>query len=189
MYDDRSRPRRVWLALGHYSSHISAVASLVGAVAVAVFTVVDVTVARHAVLTLVLAVYAVTLASITAERTHHRSLCPREISDAPVLDPQAAVDRHRRELLVWHSRHRRIASAIAGTVILVLYLLSVRETWLFVAGFGCSALISSYLTYVDITHRRLYPWCPHCRHGGRGPRGFRVPGPTDPAVPKPVPQT
>ncbi len=191
MYDSYSKPRWLWLSLGHYSNHLTAAASLTGAAAVLIFTATGVGVVSHLLLGLVVAVYAVWAVSATAERTHHRSLCPRELDEAPVLDPQPAVDRKRRELRVWHSRRRRrFVPLVVGMLFFALYVLvPTGKTWIFAVGFVCSALISAYLVYVDITHQRLHPWCPYCRHGGRGPRGFRIPDPTDPSVPKPVPQT
>ncbi len=188
--DEQRPPRRAWLTLGHFSNHISAVASLTAAAYVLVSTATDT--ARDVLIGLALAVYAVCFVSVAAERTHRRSLCPREISEAPVLDPQAAVDRHARTLRVWHSWWHVVPSVV-GLVYISIYVSAPNtvRTWVFAVGFGATAIMSAYLTYVEVTHRRLYPWCPHCRHGGRGPRGFHVPTPDDPTTvePKPRPVT
>ncbi len=188
MDERRGRLSRAWLTLGHFSNHTAAVASLTGAAAILVWTAFGV--GRIFLFAIVLTVYAVNVVTSVAERVHYRSLCPREVSEAPWLDPQGAVDRHQRELRVWHSRWQRIIPSVISMAFLVLYLtIPVGKEWAFVAMFAASGLGSAYLTYVDITHTRLYPWCPQCRKGGRGPRGFTVPDPNDPSGVRPNPVT
>lgn len=106
---------------------------------------------------------------------HERHLCLRDLDDAPLLDPQAAVDQHRRALRIHHNRRQYLVALITGVlplaILLVMtgqasYPVGVKLALTALAAIGVAA--NCYVGYIQATHRRLQPWCPWCRRNDGG---------------------
>jgi hypothetical protein len=117
------------------------------------------------------------IGSMLCERVHDRNMCLRDLRSSEVLlDPQGAASKNDRALRFWHdSRRSRIATFLAAFALLASALAG-RDlaVWAQVAltvlgGAGVGAAV--WVLHVQKVHRQLKPWCPLCRHGGRGPRG------------------
>jgi len=130
-----------------------------------------------------------------AARRHDRALCVYCLRAAPLLDPQGAVTRRRRELRLWHvgeDRVRRWHGLGILTWAPIAVYLAVPTMWLVVstfarrvhgavfvalaAGFG----VMIYAGYMTRTHDRLQPWCPFCRRGHGDDPAPVVPDPVAP---------
>lgn len=119
---------------------------------------------------------------------HDRKLCLRCLDAAPMLDPQAAVDKHINALRSSHFRRKRVIS-LAFTLIVVYVAVSTIPLagwpWpfralLIVAG-AAGFAGALYMDYATAMHSRLYPWCPWCKRRGFG--GETLPEPTpDPTI-------
>lgn len=165
---------RIAMWLGHYEPRISPVS--------------DVAVLGYVLLTLWFSIQPVgaivyfvlvsvnLVAMFCSDFVHGRNLCPRDIDDT-LLDPQGAVDKNLRRLSWMHGGRQRVLTTAAPLTMIAL-LVSVTglahlpwpvravATALAIAA----ALVTMYASLSMHTHRRLQPWCPWCRHGGRGPR-------------------
>lgn len=106
---------------------------------------------------------------------HNRQLCERCVAALP-LDASAAAGRYGRRF--------RVAHLFEGKLFALCYLAVVAGSFIVYSdpvGRFATALVESslvYLLFVYVTHQRLQPWCPYCRHGG----GER----TVPSAPDPV---
>jgi hypothetical protein len=182
-----SRIARLRMFIGHYAGKISAWLSLIFSIRIVLGVWFPDLIRPWSLAFLI--VFIVTLALITwGGHAHRRALCEREKDDiALVLDPQAAVDKNLRRLKAYHLfTTTRLGSnvtwAVCGTVFVALLL--INHLWPLAGDIVATVLISAasplvfYLDLATMTHRRLSPWCPYCRHGGRGPRRtHRVPTP------------
>lgn len=143
-----------------------------------------------------LTVRALTVAAIAASAYgtfsryyHDRNVCDRHIIEAPLDDPDGAVQRNRRKLRLFH----RLTPGMVMKVAVVFLVASALMQFVFhvptvvlhlpLIGFA-SAL--SYLAWSCVVHRRLEPWCPYCRRGG-GDDGFEPVDPTRPHGVRPNP--
>jgi hypothetical protein len=138
--------------------------------------------------TLYAVVWAVTVTVLAAELTgllcqflvHDRNLCPREIEESPLLDPQAAVTKNLRTLQAFHDRRRQIILGLfAMSPVIVLLMLAgnrdmpapIKAAFTAVAVLGIA--LAAWVSRIQQIHQRLHLWCPWCR---------RDDGPDDPAV-------
>ncbi len=115
------------------------------------------------------------LGVLCTDLVHGRNLCLSCVNDPPLLNPQAAVDRHLRTLRFFHAR-RRMRAAIGLSFLSTAAMVAGRSPMLPAPGrAGVTALFAAgvaanvYLMHVYRTHRRLHVWCPWCRRGGGGP--------------------
>ncbi len=94
---------------------------------------------------------------------HNRHLCGRCIATMP-LDPSTAALRYARRFRVVHL----FESRLFGIAYLVTVVVSLIVSGNPVGRYGCALTQASlvYLLVVYLTHQRLQPWCPYCRHGG-----------------------
>ncbi|GGJ79978.1 hypothetical protein GCM10010123_07290 [Pilimelia anulata] len=94
---------------------------------------------------------------------HQRRLCERCVRAMP-LDASAVAARYGRRFRVAHLFERRLVAVGYLAAVLVCSLLYAspvgRVAW------AVAVLSLVYLLFVQLTHQRLQPWCPHCRHGG-----------------------
>jgi len=103
---------------------------------------------------------------------HDRNLCLRCVEDAPLLDPQAAVEQNIGLLRFAHHHWRYTATALLGFAPVALLFvpesapLYVRVLLTGLAIAGVCGFI--YAARAFQTHRRLQTWCPWCRDH-RGP--------------------
>ena len=107
---------------------------------------------------------------------HNRQLCERCIAALP-LDASAAAGRYGRRFRVAHLFQTRFFAACYLAVVAGSFVLYSDP----VGRFGTALVESSlvYLLFVYVTHQRLQPWCPYCRHGGGDDE-------TTPVTPDPV---
>jgi hypothetical protein len=111
---------------------------------------------------------------------HQGQLCARCIAQAPVLNPQAAVDRWRWALRWEHHEVLRLLPP----VFLIFWIIGStaaeittrdtrlwREPWQ-LAGYATLITLVGVIWVVSVQHRRLRPWCPYCRWG-QEPPGWR----------------
>lgn len=130
--------------------------------------------------------------SMLRDRYHGRMPCTACLDLEPWLDPQGAVEKHDRQLRLWHHPwYRRGLVLILGWFVMTtLFSATITGTnhqlpvphWV-----GASIGTALYLVlFVAIRtafnagnqHKRLRPWCPGCRNGGRGPRARITPQPS-----------
>lgn len=129
--------------------------------------------------------------SMVRDKFHGRVLCRRCLDEAPWLDPQGEVNKHARQLRLWHSPRRPhllwgilaafivttlFASAAAGHHHLLPMPQWVGATISSALYLGVLGTMMVVFTALD-QHKRLRPWCPDCRNGGRGPRTRPTVGP------------
>lgn len=175
------------MLLGHYSEIISPVTSLIILVTV-IYRAVWARPVNAVSSTITVTIMAVVIATMLLKDFYHsRKLCLRCLKAAPMLDPQAAVDRHINALRRIHFARWR--TFLLATVLIVAYVASSAAvaSWpwparavLVVAGL-VGFVGSLYMTYASFIHRRLYPWCPWCKRRGFG--GEPLPEPTpDPTI-------
>jgi peptidoglycan/LPS O-acetylase OafA/YrhL len=114
---------------------------------------------------------------------HDRRLCLRCLNAAPMLNPQAAVDKHIEALRSCHFRRWRVSSlavVLIATFIVAVAVPLAGWPWpgralLIVAGaVGFTAAL--YMDYATVMHSRLQPWCRWCKRRGFG--GEPLPEPT-----------
>ncbi len=123
----------------------------------------------------------VVLAPMT-RRHHHGGLCEVCIGRAP-LDPEAQVERYSTALRAYHALYDREAWVLVPVLyVAVRTVFSPPETVLTVLSWAVQLVMFVGLDWTSSHHRALLPWCPWCRHGGRG-GGEHV----CPPVPVPVP--
>jgi len=130
---------------------------------------------------LALALACVAIASSACEMfVHDRNLCLRDLQEAPLLDPQGAVDKNRSRLRTFHDRRFKVVvlTMSAGPLLAVLLVpgresmsTTLRVVSTVVAVVGIAVL--AFAGRLSAVHRRLRPWCPWCRRDG---------GPDDPVV-------
>ncbi len=112
---------------------------------------------------------------------HEARLCERCIAATP-LDPQKAVNRWDRVLRISHSKK----ALITMTFLVVVWFftapwITAEHHWWGNAINVAALLVVAVIVTTMHVHRRLYPWCPYCRWGGRGGQEEAVPDP-DPAA-------
>ena len=112
---------------------------------------------------------------------HEARLCERCIAATP-LDPQKAVNRWDWVLRISHSKKALITTTFAVVVwfFTAPWVAADHHWWGSVINVAALLVIALIVTATHV-HRRLYPWCPYCRWGGRGEEEEFVPDP-DPAV-------
>ncbi len=106
---------------------------------------------------------ALVLTSWLLMRRHDRRLCEHCMTAMP-LNPSESAVRHRRRLATAH---------LGSNKPLVLAYLVVLTSAAFLPGtvglviWSAAQASMIYLLISYTTHRRLQPWCPQCRGGGR----------------------
>jgi hypothetical protein len=94
---------------------------------------------------------------------HNRRLCERCIGSVP-LDASRVAERYGLRFRVAHLfEHRSLAVGYLATV-LGTALLATHPVGRYAWAAAQASLV--YLVFVYVTHQRLQPWCPQCRHGG-----------------------
>ncbi len=176
------RRHAVMMWLGHYGSELYLAGMTAVGVALATTqglpTAVQWAVAAFVLPIMLLAVTAVALQFVV----HDQNLCLRDLTQAPLGDPEGEVQRRMWWLRRYH-RQRVIVSVLA-TFILILVMAvalglgsagAIVQTTALLAfiAFGCFKMQSTRI------HRRLQPWCPMCRWGG-GDDGPEEPSPVVP---------
>jgi hypothetical protein len=184
----RRRPlHTLAMLLGHYSITVSPAASTV-ITAVVIYRAAWPRPADIVLLAITSAVTVVTLISqLCRDFYHDRQLCLRCLNDAPMLNPQAAVDKHINTLRRVHFARWRIA--LLPAFLLVPFIVAGMPLsgwpWPARAALIASAVLgyagSLYMDYATVTHRRLQPWCPWCKRRGFGGEDLPAPVP-DPTV-------
>lgn len=168
------RPRRrdsLLLWLGHYSLWF-----LWAFIAVAVASTVShwgFLAGSAAVLTVILIV------AMVAGAWHDLRLCERCIAATP-LDPQAAVQRWRPVLRIYHHHRLRIATGLAAIAAFTAFPFVRHAPWWLYSLAITAFVIIGLLNTIQHRHRMLYPWCPWCRWEGGGDEELvpDVPAPT-----------
>jgi uncharacterized membrane protein len=175
------------MLIGHYSTIVSPFGSLI-IYATVIYRAVWMRPVNYffAVITLVaMAVFVVAL--LLKDFYHGRQLCLRCLNAAPMLNPQAAVDRHINALRYVHFARVRailLVALLIGSFTVSAGLLSgwpwpARAVLVAAATIGFVGV--SYMDYASRMHQRLYPWCPWCKRRGFG--GEPLPEPTpDPTI-------
>jgi len=101
-------------------------------------------------------------------RCHRWQLCERCIRHAPALNPQAAVDRWRRALWLFH---QRLVQAALMAVMLGLIFTSAlghhEQPWQYAIDVLALVILAG-VTVARYEHGRLQPWCPWCHWGDGG---------------------
>jgi len=151
-------PRRAAVRWGHWGAQLL-IAAIVAAIALRLRPPPP---GSPAALMLPLAILAFVLVSWLMMRQHDRRLCERCIAGMP-LDAAARAARYRIRFDIAHLGSNRP---------LVLAYLALLIGVNFIPG-SIGAVIWTltqttmiYLVLAYSTHRRLQPWCPHCRGGG-----------------------
>ncbi len=94
---------------------------------------------------------------------HNRRLCERCIGSLP-LNASGTAERYALRFRVAHLFEHKLFALGYLAVLLGTSMMSTNPVGRFAfAGAGFSLV---YLILVYVTHQRLQPWCPHCRHGG-----------------------
>jgi len=94
---------------------------------------------------------------------HNRRLCERCIAALP-LDASLVASRYRVRF--------RVAHLFESKLFALGYLAVVAGSSFFydnpVGKYPAAVVEASlaYLLFAYVTHQRLQPWCPHCKHGG-----------------------
>jgi hypothetical protein len=106
---------------------------------------------------------------------HNRRLCERCIASLP-LDAAEVAGRRALRFRVAHLFEKKLLGlcylgTVAGCAFVYDHPVG-RYAWALVQA----SLVYLLISYV--THQRLQPWCPHCRHGGEEQ--------TTPTTPDPV---
>lgn len=150
----------------HYGEHAVIVALLIGSISpwLSLSGWVDLAVREVGFVALITAMYV--------SSAHQRGdLCETCIGSMP-LDTDAAVKKRMWALRAFHTlcgSSKALMCLI--TVLLVLfaatYIPGIGETGQNIIGNSSTLLVVCMFVTSGI-HRRLYPWCPWCRHGGRG---------------------
>lgn len=180
--DDRGFRRKMWL--GHHQARIGMAAFVGMGIVFTAVTLIEHTVAEYVILGFGLAGMAVSFyAQRCDDRVHLRNLCPLDLDRLPLTNPQAEVDRRAAVLYEFHSFRRRVTISLLAFVFMMLGIFlgnSMRERSV---ALGVVAAVGAFMVmvlaqiraiWVNDVHRRLQPWCPHCRWGGRGPGRDRI---------------
>ncbi|GGK29198.1 hypothetical protein GCM10010124_22450 [Pilimelia terevasa] len=110
------------------------------------------------------AVLGIALGLGLAILAHHRHLCLRCVGALP-LNAAAAAERYARRFRAAHLFERRpVALGYLAAVALCSLLYADPVGRYFWVGAQLSLV---YLMFAYVTHQRLQPWCPRCRHGGQ----------------------
>jgi hypothetical protein len=181
------RLNRLMIWLGHYSPQISVPITIATWVFIVsgwwiptgAITPVAAGVLFGAIVVLVL----LDIAGMICQSVHDRNLCLQELQEAPLLDPQGAVEKNRH-LLEFYHRHRRspLTLIISLSPIAAMLIMAGNHDaalWLKIPLTAVAAIgvaLASYLGRVRLVHTRLYPWCPWC-HRDDGP-GDHMSAPT-----------
>jgi len=163
---------------GHYSIRIM-IPALVGIIA---FTVAGRPGGDNGVLSWIVTVaWLVWFVTVMLDYNYHEArLCERCIAATP-LDPQKAVTRWDWVLRLFHSKKILFAVSLGLTVwFFAGPVLAHHHWWGYAISVVAFVLLGVLVTSIHV-HRRLYPWCPYCRWGGRGEEEEVVPDP-DPAA-------
>lgn len=125
-----------------------------------------------------------TLTTMAAQHAHDSTLCLLDVAESPLLNPQAAVDKHRKQLDLFHNRSRgRIYLTVGALPMVVMVLgtqmpagnLLIKITGTVAAVAGVAAMTQH--GYATRIHRKLYPWCKRCHPGGGGDTPASAPTP------------
>jgi len=103
-------------------------------------------------------------------------MCPSCVDQIP-LDPQAAIDRHRRALFSAHVIHDRPYFSVAwlgALALLSMTTVHVTGVTTFYAFWDLAFLVYCYTAW---RHHHLQPWCPFCQGWEDGGEPERVPDP------------
>lgn len=108
-----------------------------------------------------------TIAALAAEMYHDRKLCVLDIKAGPLLDPQAAVDKHRPALKLYHRPRQRWTMTAVALLPLLLpwtrHLNPGTPVKILFSAMSVAAIISTLRLLRALEHhRRLHPWCPWC---------------------------
>lgn len=121
-------------------------------------------------------------AALYANLKHDGELCERCIAHMP-LDPQTAVDKHRKQLRTHHRLSRVFAAGLTLTVIGDV----LPQHWIAAKALASSSTVVFLgLFYVIAVHNRLQPWCPFCPRDEGDDDTVDVPDPVD-GNRKPIP--
>lgn len=183
---DRRPVHRALMWLGHYYPRVSPVLylSILAAAVVGLW----VSPTPPAVfLNLRVAATTVLLVMMTSrDFIHNRNLCLRDLNEAPLLDPQAAVEKHIGRLRRYHFHSWPVSIAMLVGLIgggLILGSAGVAYTWPWIVRAAITAVVTASTVMAvrfdraRVTHDRLQPWCPICRRR-RGDDGDHVKPPT-----------
>ncbi len=105
---------------------------------------------------------------------HNRRLCERCIAALP-LDASTVASRYRIRFRVAHLFESRLFAVGYLTVLTGSALLAGDPVGRYVWAAAEASLV--YLLLVYVTHQRLQPWCPYCKHGGEEQRAPTSPDP------------
>jgi hypothetical protein len=144
--------------VGHYAPWLLTV--LVGALITA--TLVPAAVAWTPWQALLLAEAAVVLVAL-AMFAHNRRLCDRCLAAVPLDAPEVA-SKYGFRFRIAHLFERKLYAFGYLGLVVGSGVFSTHP----IAKYGWAAVQASlvYLLLVYITHQRLQPWCPMCKHGG-----------------------
>jgi hypothetical protein len=94
---------------------------------------------------------------------HNRHLCSRCIASVP-LDASNVAARYTTRFRVAHLFERKLLAVGYLVVVLGSATLSTHPLGRYAWALAQASLV--YLLIVYVTHQRLQPWCPQCKHGG-----------------------
>ncbi|TLQ39242.1 hypothetical protein [Streptomyces marianii] len=105
---------------------------------------------------------------LAAMYRHHGRLCERCVEEMP-LNPQETASKRRSLLRLYHAS---VVLAVFNVSVMAVFLLALTREWtaLEIVAFEVILVTSLAAIVSQRSHSRLQPWCPWCRHGGRGPR-------------------
>jgi hypothetical protein len=144
--------------IGHYAPRL-----LVGVVAVLVLLTLVPAAAVFVPWPALLVVFALAFLLGVSILVHNRRLCERCIAALP-LDASSVAGRYAIRFRVAHLFESRLFAlgylvVLAGSAFLAGDPLG-RYAW------AAAEASLGYLLLVYVTHQRLQPWCPYCKHGG-----------------------
>jgi hypothetical protein len=105
---------------------------------------------------------------------HNRHLCSRCIASVP-LDASNVAARYTTRFRVAHLFERKLLAVGYLVVVLGSATLSTHPLGRYAWAVAQASLV--YLLLVYVTHQRLQPWCPQCKHGGESIAAPTTPSP------------
>ncbi len=120
------------------------------------------------------------VALILQTEVHDRNLCPRDLAQAPLADPEGEVQRRMGWLRRYHGARKRLLLApVLLIAVMVVALAFPGGRFIQQGALLVFMAFASWRLYIIRIHRRLRPWCPMCRWG-RGDDGPKEPSPVTP---------
>lgn len=174
--DGDGRPtHRVLMWLGHYYPRISPGLYLIILIGAIVGLWITPTPPEAFAWAKTVAITIITLMSVFRDFIHNRNLCLRDLNEAPLLNPQEAVDKHLSYLRRHHKRSwTLIITSLVGLIGCGILLGSTGTAypwpWFVRAAITVLVVVGAVAGYridrTNVVHDRLQPWCPWCRRGG-----------------------